>query len=257
MTLASAIYRGTIRHRRMRPRPHAFEYRVFQLYLDLGELDRVFAGRWLWSVDRANLASFRRTDYLDCPPTQSLDETARRRVAAHTGERPGGPIRLLAHPRYFGMVFNPVSFFYCFDADDRGVETILAEVHNTPWNERYCYVLPVAEAEHRGGGYRFGLRKAFHVSPFLAMDYAYDWRFSVPGERLTVHMRNERDGELDFDASLSLRRTPLTGPALARTLGRHPFMTGKVVAAIYWQALRLWWKGTPFQPHPGASVEHR
>jgi len=109
-------------------------------------------------------------------------------------------------------------------------------------------VLPV---DGDGTHHRFRFRKAFHVSPFLDMDYDYDWRFTDPGDRLTVHMRNERDGKPDFDASLSLKRRPLDGPTMARALARHPFMTGKVVTAIYWQALRLWLRGTPFYPHPG------
>lgn len=250
MTHHSALYHGTVRHRRFVPRPHAFSYRVFQLYLDLAELDEVFRGRWLWSLNRPNLASFRERDYLPAGDGSRLDERARRLVAERTGTRPEGPIRLLTHPRYYGIVFNPVSFFYCFDAADRAVETVIAEVHNTPWNERHCYVLDAAAARDADGAYRFRVTKAFHVSPFLAMDYTYNWRMTAPGERLAVHMRNERDGAAEFDATLSLHREPLTAATMARALARHPFMTGKVVAAIYWQALRLWWKGTPYQPHP-------
>ncbi len=244
--LASALYTGTVRHRRFTPRAHAFRYRVFMLYLDLGELDRVFRGRWLWSTTRPNLARFDRRDHLG-PADRPLDACVRDRVAERTERRPNGPIRLLTHPRYFGLCFNPVSFYYCFDADDTALETIVAEVHNTPWGERHCYVLPITgSAAH----HRFRFRKAFHVSPFLDMDYDYDWRFTPPGERIGVHMRNERDGARDFDASLSLERRPLDGPTMARALASHPFMTGKVVGAIYWQALRLWLKGVPVQPHP-------
>jgi hypothetical protein len=249
--LASALYTGIVRHRRFVPRPHSFRYRVFMLYLDLGELDRAFRGRWLWSAHRPNLVRFDRRDHVG-PAEEPLDASVRRLVAEHTGFRPDGPIRLLTHPRYFGFCFNPVSFYYCFDADDRRLETIVAEIHNTPWGERHCYVLPAGEpARH----HRFRFRKAFHVSPFLAMDYDYDWRFTPPGERLAVHMRNERDGERDFDASLSLERRPLDGPNMARALANHPFMTGKVIAAIYWQALRLWLKGTPFHPHPDKRTD--
>ena len=246
MNVPGAIYSGTVRHRRFTPRAHAFSYRVFMLYIDLGELDRVFRGRWLWSVERPNIVRFDRRDHLG-PHDRPLDDNVRDLVAERTGRRPSGPIRLLTHPRYFGFCFNPVSFYYCFDAADHELETIVAEVHNTPWGERHCYVLPV---DGDGTHHRFRFRKAFHVSPFLDMDYDYDWRFTTPGDRLTVHMRNERDGERDFDASLSLERRPLDGPNMARALARHPFMTGKVAAAIYWQALRLWLRGTPFYPHP-------
>jgi hypothetical protein len=244
---ASALYEGTVRHRRFHPRPHAFRYRVCLLYLDLAELDTLFRGRWLWSVDRANVAAFHRTDYLG-PPERPLDAAVRDRVEQDTGIRPAGPIRLLTHPRYFGYVFNPVSFYYCFDASGTRVEAIVAEVTNTPWKERHAYVLPVEEPGARQ--HRFRLAKRMHVSPFLDMDYAYDWRFLEPGRRLAVHMRNERDGRRDFDASLSLARRPLDGRGLARALAAYPLMTAKVTGAIHWEALRLWLKRTPFFVHP-------
>lgn len=251
--MESALYRGQVRHRRFHPRAHAFAYTLFQLYLDLAELDMVFRGRWLWSVNRANLASFRESDYLPGAVGDTLDTRARNLVEAHSGRRPTGPIRLLTHPRYFGFVFNPVSFYYCFDAAGDEVETVIAEVHNTPWGERHAYVLDARAARDERGHFQFLVPKAFHVSPFLAMDYHYHWRMTPPGEALTVYMRNERDGRADFDAALSLRRVPLTGPHLAAALTRHPFVTAKVILAIYWQALRLWWKGTPVQPHPGSG----
>jgi len=244
----SAIYSGIVRHRRLHPRRHEFAYNLFMLYLDLGELDRVFRGRWLWSVERPNVVSFRRSDHLG-PPDIGLDEAVRCRVEETTGHRPAGPIRLLTHPRYFGWVFNPISIYYCFDADDRHVDTYVAEVSNTPWNERHWYVLPA----DKGGETRyheFQLDKAFHVSPFMTMDHEYDWRISEPADRLTIHLRNNHRGEHVFDASMALDREPLDGPNCARHLLRQPFMTGRVITAIYWQALRLWLKRIPFQPHP-------
>jgi DUF1365 family protein len=243
----SCLYRGIIRHRRRSPVSHEFRYNLFMLYLDLDELPHVFAGRWLWSVRRPALAWFRRADYLG-DPAVPLDHAVRDLVARRTGTRPNGPIRLLTHLRYFGYVQNPVSFYYCFDAAGVRVETIVAEITNTPWGERHAYVLPAqpGDAEEQ----RFRLAKAFHVSPFMPMDMAYDWRFSRPGRRLTVHMANLARGERVFDATLVLRREPLTGRALAAALARHPWMTATVVAGIYWQAFRLWLKGAPFHPHP-------
>lgn len=244
---AHALYTGHVRHRRFQPRAHAFKYRVCLLYLDLAQLEQAFAGRWLWSLDRRNVAAFHRKDYLP-GHDGDLDTAARDLVAAHTGKRPTGPIRLLTHPRYLGYVFNPVSFYYCFDAADHGVEAIIAEITNTPWGERHTYVLRTDDGDAAHHRFRFG--KDFHVSPFLDMDYDYDWRFGEPGRRLNVHMRNERAGRCDFDATLTLTRQPLDGPALAHALIAYPLMTARVTAAIYWQALRLWWRGTPFFTHP-------
>lgn len=129
--LHSAVYEGVVRHRRGTPRPHAFSYRMAQLYLDLDEVDAVFRGRWLWSVGRRNLAEFRRADFLG-PAEQPLKEAVKDRVEAAIGERPAGPVRLLTHLRYAGVVFNPVSFYYCFDADGETLHSIVAEITNTP-----------------------------------------------------------------------------------------------------------------------------
>ncbi|NJC02384.1 hypothetical protein GGR63_002271 [Xanthomonas sp. 3272] len=274
-TLRSAIYTGWVRHRRFAPRALAFRYRLFLMYLDLSELDAVFARRWLWSVGRANLAQFRRSDYLG-DPNVPLDQAVRDCVQTHTGERPDGAIRLLTHLRYFGHVFNPVSFYYCFDRHG-GLRWIVAEITNTPWQQRHTYVLPVAQARTHRDVHAWRFDKRFHVSPFMGMQHQYDWRFSVPDAQLRVHMQvldapggdapaahpdadgagSER-GTRRFDATLVLQRQPLNARTLARTLLAYPLMTVQVVLAIHWQALRLWLRGNPVHDHPHPPVrEHR
>ena len=248
-SLASAVYEGTVRHRRHGPRRHAFDYRMAQLYLDLDEVDQVFDERWLWSRDRRNVAEFRRGDYL-APHDVSLADAVRDRVAASTGERPQGPIRLLTHLRYVGYVFNPVSFYYCYAPDGQTLQFVVAEITNTPWRERHAYVLPTDAATRHGRAWHWDFAKAFHVSPFLPMERDYRWAFTTPGDDLRVHMQVMRESEREFDATLVMQRRPLDGASLARVLWRYPLMTAQVVTAIHWQALRLWLKRTPVHTHP-------
>jgi DUF1365 family protein len=248
---ASAIYSGWVRHSRHLPHPHTFRYPVAQLLIDLDELDTLFERRWLWSVNRRNLAEFRRSDYLG-DPDMPLAEAVRERVRAATGHRPGGPVRLLTHLRYGGYVFNPVSFYYCHDGDG-ALDSIVVEITNTPWKERHQYVLPLAAAQAQGRVWRWDFGKRFHVSPFMSMDCDYRWRLTAPGEDLHVHMQVWRAQQHQFDADLVLQRRPLDGRGLAMVLSRYPLMTAQVIGAIHWQALKLWLKRTPIHDHPSKA----
>jgi DUF1365 family protein len=245
----SALYHGWVRHRRKAPVGHAFRYRLFMLYLDLAELPEVFDRTPLWSARRPALAWFRRKDYLG-PAQLPLDEAVRARVEAETGVRPEGPVRMLTHLRYFGYCMNPVTFYYCFDRAGEHVQFVVAEINNTPWDERHAYVLDVSRSRLEGRAHRWHFGKSFHVSPFMPMDMDYDWRFDEPAAGLHVHMENLRGGERVFDATLDLERRPITAAALNRALFAHPFMTLKVAAMIYWHALRLLLKRVPFHTHP-------
>ena len=251
--MQSCLYFGRVSHRRHGgaedPVSNAFAYRMFMVWLDLGELDTVFRGRWFWSTRRRAAAWLRRADHFG-DPSQPLQSVVRDLVATRTGRRPTGPIRLLTHLRYFGHCFNPVSFYYCYDDTGERLETIVAEVSNTPWGETHCYVLPRDEATVRGPTQEFALDKEFHVSPFLPMETRYQWRFTEPGARLAVHLRNEQQGRHTFDATLNLERREISGATLAGALLRFPFMTLRVVLLIYWQALKLKLKGAAFYAHP-------
>jgi uncharacterized protein len=265
---ASAIYEGTIRHRRFEPVEHSFRYRLFLMYLDLAELPEVLDPYPLFSARRAAPGRFRRDDFLG-DSDRPLDECARGAVAAASGERPRGPVRLLTGLRYFGHSFNPVSFYYCFDQEGERVDAIVADVENTPWGERHPYVL--ARGERRGTVLADDLDKAFHVSPLMGMDQTYSFRASEPGESIAVHiesrpretakthpqdafLRSRRSGApKTFDATLNLRRRELSRRTLNRMLARYPAMSLQVVAKIYGQALRLKLKGARYHPHPEAT----
>ncbi|MFK7959532.1 MAG: DUF1365 domain-containing protein [Phycisphaerales bacterium] len=294
----SAIYSGWVRHRRWTPAEHAFRYRVYQIMLDLDSLGTVFRGRWFWSTHGPALAWFRRRDHFG-DPQRGLGECARDLVEERLGRRPVGPVRLLTNLRCFGFIINPVSFFYCYGADASGsdgppvLEAIIAEVHNTPWNERHCYVLdaraaaaaaaatananptteatsgepadpvemvePAPDSGHarprRPRRFAFDFPKQFHVSPFHPMEQQYAWRFTDPAERLVVHMENHDARGKVTDATSVMQRRPMTGRSLAATLIRHPFMTVGIVLAIYWQAFKLRLKGAVFHDHPRSTAE--
>lgn len=247
---ASAIYEGAVVHRRRTPVEHAFRSQLFLMYIDLDELPQLFDRHPLWSAQRPAPAWFRRADYLG-DPFVPLDVAVRDLVEDRLGTRPQGPVRMLAHLRYLGHCFNPVTFYWCFAPGGERVEAVVAEVTNTPWGDRHAYVSAGGgSGEHMLESHH---DKALHVSPFMAMDIDYTWCVSTPGEQIAVRIENRRDGELLFDAQLALRRRPITRRSLTSVLVRRPGMTLQVLAGIYAQALRLRLKGARWHPRPEAA----
>jgi uncharacterized protein len=261
---ASAIYEGWVRHRRFEPLEHEFRYRLFLAYLDLDELPGVLDPYPLWSARRPAPARFRRRDFLG-DPARPLAECARDAVEAKTGSRPAGPVRLLANLRQLGHVFNPVSFYYCFDAHGEKVDAVIADVNNIPWGEGHPYVL--ARGDRQGTVLRDELDKKLHVSPLMGMDQSYAFTASEPGRELVVHIesrpvqrffvpsqrKNVAPGGgagKAFEATLSLRRRELSQGLMASLPVRYPATSLQVVAKIYAQALRLRLKGARYFPHP-------
>lgn len=239
----SALYEGTVFHARTTPMEHRFQYKLVMAYLDLAELTQAFQGRWLWSAQHPNVVWFRRADYLGAAQVP-LDQAVRARVAEVLGEAPTGPIRILTQLRTLGYNFNPVSFYYCFEADGKTLHSFVAEITNTPWGERHSYVLPAREA------LRWSFDKAFHVSPFFGMQQTYHWAISLPGDQLEVRMSNSEHDRHVFQATLRLERRPIQTSTLMRALFLYPWMPARAHLAIYWQALRLTLKKAPFFTHP-------
>jgi DUF1365 family protein len=244
---ASAIYEGTIRHRRFAVRSNEFRHRLALLYVDLGELDGLLGGRLV--ARRHGLVRFRRRDYLG-DPAVPLSDAVRGLIEHRTGQAPTGPIRLLTQLRTLGHCFNPVSFYYCFTPEER-LEAVVAEVTNTPWGERHAYVL---ERSGAGRVLSAGHEKQLHVSPFMGMEQSYRWHVAAPGETLSVHIESREAERRAFDATLSLRRAPLTRRTLAGVTARYPAATLRVLGLIYGHALALKLKGVPVQPHPREST---
>lgn len=248
----SKLYVGQVKHRRFSPVEHQFHYRMFMLYLDLDELPTLFDRFLLWSARGFNLAWFNRKKHLG-NPQQNLKQSVVELVQQRSGITLEGPVRLLTHLSYFGYGFNPVSFYYCYDKSGEKLQVIVAEVNNTPWNEQYCYVLDAPQSSNSGRLFSYELEKAFHVSPFQPMNYHYRWFFNQPDKTLSVHMENYDAETKIFDATLQLKRQTISSASLARSLLSYPLITVKVSVAIYYQALRLWLKRTPFYDHPGQS----
>ena len=245
--LRSAIYEGTLHHRRFGPgATHSFSYDVAMPLLDLAEIETVTGLHPLWSSRHPAPVWFRRADFLGDPAVR-LDEAVRDLVEESTGHRPKGPIALLANLRTWGWLFNPISLYFCAGPDGAAVETLLAEVENTPWHDRHSYVVGAP------GRHRFA--KTMHVSPFLPMDVDYVLRYTAPAERLGVQLDVVRGDERLLSATLSLRRRALDGRALGRVLWAYPALTHRVSAGIYAQAARLRLGGAPFFGHPARQAE--
>ncbi|WP_437608300.1 DUF1365 domain-containing protein [Erwinia sp. V71] len=231
----SCLYCGHVRHRRFTPVEHQFSYAIFMALIDLDELAQLSQA----GIRRGRFAaaSFDSADFLG---GGDIKARAQKRIAQLTGETLTGKVLLLCQLRYFGCAFNPVNFYYLYD-DSGQLRWLLAEVRNTPWNERHTYAVRPDGSETTA--------KAFHVSPFNSMEMTYHWRLSPPGKSLRVHIENHRAGR-EFDATLYLRQQVLTRRTLRHHLWRFPLMTLRTALAIYWQAFKLWRKGAPIYDHP-------
>jgi DUF1365 family protein len=193
-------------------------------------------------VGRLNAVSFRRKDFLG-DPAVPLATAVRDVVETRTGRRPTGPVRMLAHVRTWGWVFNPIAIYFCMDESGTRVETHVLDVTNTPWHEHHAYVVDGGEGEHR-------FAKELHVSPFFGMDHQYRLQSSQPGDRLEVRLALLDGSDVVFNASLALRRRAVTRASLGRVLWRYPLLTLRVSTGIYGQALRLLARGATLHPHP-------
>lgn len=242
-----AIYIGELRHRRFLPVKHFFTYPLFLTFLDIDKIAESMKVSPLTSYNRFNWLSFFDRDHFG-DPQLPMRKRLELDAAKHGIELPNGKIFLLTHLRYLGYVFNPVSFFYCYDLAGK-LETILAEVNNT-FGESHNYWLDKACSLPSANALKYHASKAFHVSPFLPMDLGYEFTFTDPSTNLTAHMAVSNANSLQFDATMTMQSQPWSAACLHRALLRYPLQTAKVMFQIHWQAAKLLWKRVPVFTHP-------
>jgi uncharacterized protein len=240
---ASAIYEGSVMHRRVTPKHHQFRYRVFALLLDLDELPALHRKLKLFGWNKGAFASFHDRDHGDGKYLRAWLDTQ----LAQAGIVAEGPKRVLCYPRIFGYVFNPLSVWFCYDRTNTLAATIY-EVHNTH-GERHAYVLRADDTQT--------CDKDFYVSPFLSMDCRYSFHIKAPGDDVAIAIAETEGGQPVLHAVFSGERRPLTDRALASALLRHPLMTVKIIAAIHFEALRLWLKGVRVHRHAKQTLNLR
>ena len=244
--MKSAIYHGRVVHHRFSPKQNRFSYKLCMLYIDLDELGSIFEKIPIWRDDKKkSLAYFKRTDYL-MPHDQSLKSVVRKLVLDRTGSESSGPIRMLTNFRILGYCMNPVTFYYCFDESGSQLQFVVADINNTPWDERYQYVLDLRKSKCSV------FPKEFHISPFMGMSLTYDWLFKKPSSKLYVRMDIFSKDPL-MKVNLYMQRKKINRKNMLTFLIRYGLINYKVIFGIYWQAFKLYCKRIPFYNHPGSN----
>jgi DUF1365 family protein len=244
--MQSGLYRGLVSHARLKPRRHKLAYRIFMLLLDLDDLEALDRGLRLFSLRRWNLIGFDPRAHGDGSPTPLKAQVEAK--LSEAGLETGGPVRLLAMPRILGHGFNPLTVYFCH-REDGGLSAILYEVNNT-FGERHSYLIPAEDAPIQ----RQACDKGFYVSPFMDMDLHYDFRVRPPGDQVQVIVdTSDADGCI-LTAAFAGQREELTDAALFRAWRDHPWMTVGVLAAIHWEALKIWLKGEKIRPRGPAPA---
>ncbi len=248
-SLNSSLFVGDVRHRRFTPKRHELKYSLFMPCIDLDEWSQLSQQVWGLGEKWWHWARYRREDYVG---QGDLKRSVQNKVFELTGNRIEGKVLAVVHLRYLGIYFSPVNLYYLYDSD--GIwRYLLAEVSNTPWNERHYYAIP-AEKGNEGEDWQHD--KAFHVSPFNPIDQQYHWRLKPISDSLMVHLECHREGKV-FDATMAMKAKTFTSSNLLWLLLKTPVMAVKVTLGIYWHALKLWMKGVPIYDHPHNKTQQK
>ena len=237
--MTSAIYNGTVIHKRFKPKLHFFKYKVFSLLIDLSELNSLDKDISFFSYNSFNLISFFDKDHGERDGT-SLVEWVKKNLKENKINHENIKIKLLCYPRILGYVFNPLSVFYVYDKNDYLI-SILYEVKNT-FGEQHTYIFKVENnnlSQHN-------CSKKFHVSPFIEMNCSYFFRILKPGEKISVIIDQYQLDEKILYASQDGKRVDFTSRELLKSYLKHPLMTLKIISAIHFEAFKLWVKGIKF-----------
>lgn len=241
---ASAFYTGTVVHQRFRPKRHRLRYRMAQLLVDIDEVNALAGRMRLFSRNRFNLIAFHDRDYGD-RSGRDLRSQIEALLRSAGIDFDGGAIRLLTMPRIMGHVFNPISTWFCHARDGQLCATVY-EVTNT-FGDRHFYAI---RADAEAGIVRQNCGKALYVSPFMDMSMRYDFTLKPPGTSVSLVVTgSDSEGKL-IVASFRGKRQPLSDIALLRLALAFPLLTIRVVAAIHWEAVKLWLKGIGIRRHP-------
>ncbi|MGE6784519.1 DUF1365 domain-containing protein [Ensifer adhaerens] len=246
-TAAATLYSGKVMHQRLNPFDHRFTYSVFSLLVDVDQLAALGRMSCLLSVNRPGPLSFWERDHGE-NEGETLRQFADRLLARAGLKQPAARILLLAYPRMFGYVFNPISTYFAYDASGSLIAIIYA-VRNT-FGERHNYVAPVLPEETSAAGIRQSRAKMLHVSPFMEMDLRYLFRILPPGKTVRLRIHETSGNTALLAATFQGDATTVNTAALAKILLRFPLMTMKVIAGIHWQAVKLWCKGARFHRSP-------
>ena len=252
MLTQSALCVGEVTHLRKHPQRHFLRQSLAMTLLDLSQLE-LLQQLPFWSAKHPALVRFRRDDYLQ-PEIADLSQAVQQQLqTAGITPAPNGKIYLLTQLRSWGYSFNPVSFYFCYD-QQQNLYAIVAEITNTPWLERHAYVLEVDPKSDPAKGLEFKFAKVFHVSPFMPMTIDYHWRFKLRQDKISVSMNLVKQDQVIFNANMQLEQRPLTKRTALQSCFQFPMQCARSVLNIYWHALILWWKKTPYFRHPHKGV---